>query len=793
MRRAWRSGLGVEWVTVDEIGPALLVHAEGDSATALAALTGSLPREPGRVAIVSTPSVTARPDYLHVIGQIVETWTWGDDVGVRLVAMGRAAALSAVEPQLRALSDVVGREVVAPLGSLTVGTDGTVAAAAPGYAGGGWVTYTPGEPPRYEPAWFPLPAWAKDLPPETAGVSACGAAATYPVPAGYWILPRGVTPERAGSASGVAPDPTVATVFLGGFGELPLALDDIVLSLAALPMTARYRLALLPGALRGREDAERLREFCDPSVRIVAAVPLLSGDSARSLAFVGAGGGLTTLLPGSEDRADLRPAPRTLLGPPDGQDRLPALPERQAPGRPAPGLLRPGMRTAAGWSFVAGSEPVGMVPTPAGFVVEADMDVDGFRLNGRSVTAGKVADLIAAVCPPDCRTVVVIAHGTPPAGHVADSVFGALASVLGRAVVAADSDVSMSRSGLLHTSGLFRSWRVPPPEPGDGPHVRGSSTLGDTLPPLPTMAPPAPGRSALTTRPAPQKPVDAARPATATATAQRTMATSVGPRWITASSCDVQDRLRLRQLLDGKYETHARILVRQPFRDQESSDARPSAATVTGLVALRAYCASERDAVNGELRGTGPVNAGVRSTLLAECAMYGLRQLPVVSGPVFATCPISVPASAYEVGVEFAEPAFIDIGLSPNDEPGDGIDYHIWSLSARNVGSVAPGGRSVAMFAAGSRFRVVGVEAGPDRPRVLLLDLAVSGGSGEGTTLPGVQPAVEDIREALHHSRLAASAGSGPGPRPLAFPVGLLDWGQQHQRPDGPGSATAQI
>ncbi|GGM63461.1 hypothetical protein ACFFX1_14140 [Dactylosporangium sucinum] len=760
----WRPRPGSELI-VDEIGHALLVHTAGDPATALTALTLALQPEPGRVAVVTTPSITARSDYLHLVGQIAHRVLRGDDAGVRLVPLGHAAALSAVEPQLRALSHDLDRDIVAPLGSLTVATDGTIAVAAPSYAGGGWATYPPGRPPHYEPAWFPAPAWAKDLPPETAGVTAYGAAATYAVPAGYWILPRGVTPGRAGTAASIPPDPTTATVFLGGFGELPLALDDVILSLAALPLPDTYRLALLPGALRTRGDTAYLRAYCDPPARIAAAVPVRSGGNTWGLAFIGPTGDLTGLPPHDAGRAGPRP------GRGGAGNASPAGLGHRDPG---------GSQTAAGWSFVAESEPVGVVATPAGFVVEvtveARLDPAGFRVHGRPVTPDQLAGLITAVCPPRCRTVVVVAHGTPPTGHTADALFGALASGLGRTVVAADAEVSISRTGLLHTSGLFHSWRGLPEPPGTGPHRRGPAPLGDTLPPLPAPVLPVPGRPVLTPRPAPARQVGAPPAAKPAVTAP------AGPRWITEGTCDTPDRHRLRQLLDTRYETHARIVVRQLFRGEESPDARPTAATVSGLVAARAYCATERDALNNELRGTGPAGDGTAATLIAECAMYGLRQLPVVTGPVFATCPIPLPMTAYETGTELVEPAFVDVGPLPDREPGDGVDYHIWSRSARRLGSIAPDGRTTAIFTAGSRFLILGVDAGPERPRVMLLDLAVPAGPHDEPSDTG--PRTEEIVEMLLHGRLPARREPGPGPGPLAFPIGLDGSGQPYRRRD---------
>jgi hypothetical protein len=774
--RPWRSRLGVDRVTVDEIGPALLVRAGGDRATALTAMTSALPPEPGRIAIVTAPSVAVRSDHLQLVGQIIDDLIQGDDIGVRLVALGHGAALSAVEPQLRALSDDVGRTVVAPLGSLTVAADGTLAAAAPSCARGGWVTYAPGEPPLYEPAWFPQPAWASDLPPETAGISAYGAAATYPVPAGYWILQRGVTPGRAGAASTISPDPTVATVFLGGFGEQPLALEDVALSLAALPMPDRYQLVLLPGALRAPEDAVHLREYCDPSVRIVAAVPFWSAASAWSLASVEVTGSLTTQLLTGNGRAGFATGPRRVHhSVPIGRDLL-------ASGLRDRGPMRTGVQTAAGWSLVTESEPVGVVPTPAGFVFEVNMDANGFRVHGRSITPGKLAGLIAVVCPPRCQTVVVVVHGTPPSGQVADSLFGVLATALGRTVIAADSAVSMSRTGLLHTSGTFCSWRRLPGEPGIGPQIHVSAGIGDTLPPLYRTAAPGPSRSASAPRPGSAEPVDAPPQVDMRPAAKRAAIKHAEPRWVTAGACNMQDRLRLRQLLDGKYETHARMVVHQLFAEQDSHGERPSAATVTGLIALRAYCATERDTVNEELRGAASTGDSIASTLIAECAMYGLRHLPIVSGPVFATYPIPIALEAYKTGAELVEPAFVDVKLSPDHGPGLGIDYHIWSLSARKLGSIASDGRATAMFAAGSRFLVLGTEDGRERPRVMLLELAPPGDPREGT--PTAEPRAEDVVETLRSGRLRTRRESEPNPEPLAFPVGLDDSAQPYQRRD---------
>ncbi|MGH3712625.1 MAG: hypothetical protein ACRDT4_04080 [Micromonosporaceae bacterium] len=767
MTSRWRPRLGAERLIVDEIGGGLLVRTVRDPVVALTAMTGALPPEPGRIAVVTAPSVTMRSDYLQLVGQVIDDRTGGGSVGVRLVALGDAAALSTAESHLRALSYDLGRELVAPLGSLSVGADGTVAVAAPGGAGGGWVTYAPGAPPHYEPAWYPLPAWAADVPPEMAGVTVFGTAAAYPVPAGYWILPRGLQPGRAGSPSTMPPDDTMATVFLGGFTGPPVALDDIVLSLAALPLPDRYRLVLLPGALDSPEDAAYLRTYCDPAVLATAAVPVWSGGSMWSLAFVGAAGSLTRQLPGGTGPEGLRPGPRVAGVVRPARARRSASDQRRR--------LPRGTRTAAGWSFLTGSEPVGVVPAPTGFVVEVDTDADGFRIDGKPVTPDKVANLIDVVCPPSCRTLVVVGHGTPPADHAADSLYGTIARGLGGTVViAADSDVSASLTGILYTSGRFRSWRMMPDE-GTG-QVHRSEPLGDTLPPLPAAPRPVTDATANPPLPAPLALVSAAAQADTVPAepAVSTRDTPAEPRWITAASCDAQDRLRLRQVLNSSYETHARAVVRELIADLVSSDARLSAATVTGLVAVRAYCATERDGVNRDLRGSGTVRAGDASTLVARCAVYGLRRLPVASGPVFATFPAAVPLEAYQTGSELVEPGFVDVDLSPGDQHGGGVDFLIWSVTAHELGPVAPDRRTTAVFSAGSRFRVLGVQEGAERPRVMLLDVTPPhDGAGDEA---GAEPSAESIMERLDPDGLPAG-GSGPAPVRLAFPVGLDDSG----------------
>jgi hypothetical protein len=151
----------------------------------------------------------------------------------------------------------------------------------------------------------------------------------------------------------------------------------------------------------------------------------------------------------------------------------------------------------------------------------------------------------------------------------------------------------------------------------------------------------------------------------------------------------------------------------------------------------------------------------------------GLHQLPVVFGPVFAACATHVPLEAYLAGGELTEPGFVDVDLIATDHPDAGIEYVIWSVSARRVGPVAPGEPATALFAAGSRFAVLGVDAGSSIPTVLLLELAAQRRITGTSTENLVQRLVA-----------AASTGARRTREPLSargLPIGVDDCGRAFQ------------
>ncbi|PYC66806.1 hypothetical protein C7C45_23165 [Micromonospora arborensis] len=150
-----------------------------------------------------------------------------------------------------------------------------------------------------------------------------------------------------------------------------------------------------------------------------------------------------------------------------------------------PTVAVPGVRTPAGWSFLD-APGVGTESMLAGFVVEIRVDVTGFRVGGRLVSARALAKLIHA-CREDDDTqpVVFVVHGAPVKGAAADVLFGGLADTLKVPVHAADAEVTRTATGLLQTSGAFRRWT--PRQQGAAPRTRRVRLLGRVLPALPAV------------------------------------------------------------------------------------------------------------------------------------------------------------------------------------------------------------------------------------------------------------------------------------------------------------------
>src|SRR5919197_1296973 len=215
------SGAPPDPIHAEPVGPVMLLRTSRDPAEPLRAMTRRLTAEKGRVLVVSAPSVSARPDHVELLANLLDVWPSDRGAGVRLVALAPPREPEAAEAALRELADRTGREVVGTLGTVTVGVDGTVAVSAPPGAPGGWVTCAPGLPPRHDPAWFPLPKWGAGMPAESAAAAVVGTSVVHPVPAGFWILPSRARPGSAGAAACLPPGDS-PLVFIGGNGRDPL-------------------------------------------------------------------------------------------------------------------------------------------------------------------------------------------------------------------------------------------------------------------------------------------------------------------------------------------------------------------------------------------------------------------------------------------------------------------------------------------------------------------------------------------------------------------------------------------
>ena len=761
-------------LTVAEVGWALLLRTEGDPA-GLTAMTRRLPWEEGRVTIVSAPSITARRDLFDLVATIADDWIPDRTVGVRLVTIGAVPAPALVEAGLRAVAGRTGRSFAAPLGTVLVGEDGTMAVSGGPGARGGWLVCTPGAAPRHEPAWYPAPTWGDAVPAGSAVVKRHGAAATHPVPAGYWILPGDVRPGSAGAAACLPPDRHTPTVLLGGSGRPPLPLEEILRAIAGLPLR-QVRIVLLPGALPPGRAVEQLRSSCGPQTQVCAGVPVWSDGRKWKLASVGATGRLIWRPPAGSRWAAAFDRFRAARPGTRAATRRVREPSRRR--RPEVGVATP-----AGWSFRIGkTTPVGLVPAAAGFVVEVDVDTSGFLIGGHRVSPETLARMIADCGELGRSPVIVIGHGDQPADP--DAVFGALCDTLRRPVVAAAANVSMSQTGLLRTSGTFYTWRpAAGPARGPGRHGSRARASGGTLPPYATAPPTGydPEPPATSGEP-PDLYGDAARSAGARRSPRRPRAGEPSSGWARADHTpgfaaaptdpaggadgpEEADEERLRQLLAGSYATYAGAAA------AALGDPGDPGSVCAGLVAVRAYCVAEREAVNRALRGAGaPPSYDTPAALLATCAAAGLRRLPAVFGPVFAATGVQVPQGIYQPGDTLVEPGFLDVDLLPGSHPDAIVEFVIWSLTARRLGELSTGVPGTALFPPGSRFQVLDVDAGPRHTRALLVDL---GAGSPADDAPVTVPA--ELVRRMRQSVIRPNATAGPLSRLLDSPIGLVE------------------
>ncbi|OZV82537.1 hypothetical protein CA850_09755 [Micromonospora echinospora] len=244
---------------------------------------------------------------------------------------------------------------------------------------------------------------------------------------------------------------------------------------------------------------------------------------------------------------------------------------------------------------------------------------------------------------------------------------------------------------------------------------------------------------------------------------------------------DEADRERLRTVLGWKFQAHSRTVARALSLHPGLRSAVGAHDVMAGLVTVLALLDGVGERVNGALRGGGTPDEDVQ--LLARCACAGLEQLPAVGGPVFAAVPAGLDVTRYRAGELLVEPAFTTVSCHGGSE-GDAGRYAIWSATARRLDQLGiadgPGVRAGrAMFAAGSRFAVLGVDEGPDGAPYVLLREVVSG-HRDGAVDERV---AGKLRDAL------AAQPQRAAPAPLPWPLGLAAGDRPFALEPGPGGA----
>jgi hypothetical protein len=196
------------------------------------------------------------------------------------------------------------------------------------------------------------------------------------------------------------------------------------------------------------------------------------------------------------------------------------------------------------------------------------------------------------------------------------------------------------------------------------------------------------------------------------------------------------------------------VVIRTLAEEPGLRGAATEAELVAGLVALRAYCAGDRPAINRALR-TGE-NAD-RPAVIARGAAFGMRCLPAVLGPVFRPARLTPEQlAAYRPGQDLIEPGFLDVDLLPTAAIDDTAEFAIWSVSARRLGKL--GGSDIpaaALFPPGTRLTVLAVDDAGAKPRILLAD------SAAGTKR--ADRILARLRDATFASAQRSAPGDAPG------------------------------
>lgn len=807
-------------LAVEHVGETLVLSTAVDPRPSILGLAAALPVQQGRRAVLSSPSVTARPDLFDQLLEALTEHLGGVATGVRLVPLGSYAPAVDSGEEVRLLAEWIGQEVTFPQGALTVSAGTVLQPVA-------WKTVDPEGVVRSEPLWPPGSAPPAASPsPAVASVPVVAPVVAAPPPSWPPLAVPVQPPPPVAPVASVAPVPwaplpgavrqpaqrsdgphllSVATnwphVVLhtnGGFVDLPARRPPRVLRPARRAPRAEHGSrasgARVPATMPGERTAAGW-SFLDEST--------LGG--GRALAgFV-----VEILVRATGFRINERPVPPRALA---------KLIEGCRAGDSRPLVLVTygvTVRGAAADLLFGGLADALAVPL---YVADAAVTrtATGLLATTGTFSLWSRRRPGAARGPRPVRPVGQVLPPRPSAGNRRRGPRPARAE---RAVpVPAPARIAPKLIALLTTDRWMThaGWPAlrPPPAEGtvllDPPGPAGTSSTASPVEALPTVvgdlnhpeelivsgshwqpelsldAVPVPG--ALAAPPAVDPPhgdVLAGQTSVAEPAAPHEAPSGPPPRWLV--EVDGQQTppnpAALRQALDGRYDAHARIVARTLAQSPGLRAAAGASRELSaGLVAVRAYCAGERALVNQVLRGGGDDGHLDRLLLVARSADYGLRRLPSVLGPVFAHGLVAPGlAAAYRPGDVLIEPAFVDVDLAPDADTADGVTFVIWSVSARRLDSLDSG--TAAAFPPGSRFQVLAVdEATPDRaPRVLLRDLMASYRSGR-----------DSGERILDRLRTAQGGQSAAADRvPLPFAPGLDDVGRPFPAPALAGAVAA--
>ncbi|SCL13175.1 hypothetical protein [Micromonospora inyonensis] len=325
---------------------------------------------------------------------------------------------------------------------------------------------------------------------------------------------------------------------------------------------------------------------------------------------------------------------------------------------------------------------------------------------------------------------------------------------------------------------------VPPPATLTA-SVPTPATLTASVPPAVTLATSVPAAAGLTAATPDAPPTGAestGAPADGAGGPPPVSPADRGAPWFgVRAHTDEADRERLRTVLGWKFQAHSRTVARALSLHPGLRSAVGAHDVTAGLITVLALLDGVGARVNDALRGGGTPDEDVQ--LLARCARAGLEQLPAVGGPVFAAVPAGLDVGRYRAGDPVVEPAFTTVACHGGTE-GDAGRYAIWSATARRLDQLGiadgPGVRAGrAMFAAGSRFAVLGVDEGPEGAPYVLLREVVSG-HRDGALDERV---AGKLRDAL------AAQPQRAAPAPLPWPLGFAAGDRPFALEPGPGGA----